>query len=220
MSRLILAFCLFFPVFSVAQDLNCVVTVSVNQKEMDPFFGTPTGIVFEARATGTVIGKKEDSGEGYLGYILTAEHVANSNTFNIRCDFSCGKQSKDGKFLGSDKNSDISIILAWVPKETPIAPIFDGDLIKGSEAYLVGKPDKLREYRAPLLRIYSGKVYFDTTVSPGDSGGPIFVGDKLAGVISGGWFWIEPQEKELPETWPAHGGGPLAIRKLFDSVRQ
>lgn len=216
MNRFLIFLFLVLPSVVFSQDYNSIVTITSNLPDKQ------NNAILEAVGTGVVIGKKEDKGDGYLGYVATAYHVV-QNGFNIRIKFFNGVESKDAVVLGDAAThilyaeSDVAILLAWIPKE--VKPVEIGEVLELSdELLLVGKPKVFREYKGKLLKRNKHKIYIDAEVSPGDSGGPIFKDDKLVGIISGGWFWLERTDETL-RTWPAHGGGPIVIKKLFSIVK-
>ncbi len=172
--------------------------------------------------SGVVIRKKEDSiFGGYIGYILTAEHVVSGND-TAGVFYTNNKNSKFNKVVARDKLSDIAVIRAWVPED--IEPIEIGQTPEHGEIIqCYGFPLKIFKRRdLEYLRDIEKSSFFDGFVFPGDSGGPILRKGKLISVVSGGWFWVEKEDpfndKVRRATWPPRGATLESIKNLLSTV--
>jgi S1-C subfamily serine protease len=159
-----------------------------------------SGAIADPRFNSVVV-VKAGSGTGSGFYvtpeiILTAYHVVEKSSL-VQLETYNGRQSS-GRIIAHDIRLDLALIKAdevGVPLE-----IFSGNINLGRTVEAIGHPPGLsftitRGIISSLRKqssIYtkgSAKVEFiqsDTPVSPGNSGGPLFLGNKVIGVVDFG----------------------------------
>jgi len=159
-----------------------------------------SGAIADPRFNSVVV-VKAGSGTGSGFYvtpeiILTAYHVVEKSSL-VQLETYNGRQSS-GRIIAHDIRLDLALIKAdevGVPLE-----IFSGNINLGRTVEAIGHPQGLsftitRGIISSLRKqssIYtkgSAKVEFiqsDTPVSPGNSGGPLFLGNKVIGVVDFG----------------------------------
>ncbi len=124
------------------------------------------------------------SGSGVVissnGLVLTAGHVAGRPNRDVRFIFPDGKVAH-GKTMGSDRDADTGLMRITDAGPWPYAPVGDLDQARlGDWVLALGHPggfDRDRSLVVRLGRIISlapGVLQSDCTISPGDSGGPLF----------------------------------------------
>jgi serine protease Do len=114
------------------------------------------------------------------GLVLTAGHVNGRAGRDVNVRFPSGRSVR-GKTLGSNSGNDTGLLKITEPGPWPFAPV--GDLestLLGDWVLALGHPggfDAQRSRVARLGRIIQlapGVLQTDCTISPGDSGGPLF----------------------------------------------
>ncbi len=124
------------------------------------------------------------SGSGVIissdGLVLTAGHVCGRPNRNVRFEFPDGKTAR-GKTLGLDDDADTGLMKITDPGPWPHVPI--GDLNRarlGDWVLALGHPGGFDLKRSLVVRLgrlvlmAPGVLQTDCTISPGDSGGPLF----------------------------------------------
>ena len=149
----------------------------------------------------SVVIVKAGSGTGTGFYvtpeiILTAYHVVEKSSL-VQLEFYNGRQNS-GRIIAHDIRLDLALIKAdavGIPLD-----IFSGNIRLGSTVEAIGHPQGLSftitrgivsslRKQASIYTKGSAKVEFvqsDTPVSPGNSGGPLFLGNKVIGVVDFG----------------------------------
>jgi len=135
------------------------------------------------------------SGSGVVispdGLVLSAGHVCSRAGRDVRVTFSDGKRAR-GKTLGADADSDTGLIRITDAGPWPCAAM--GDLAKtgvGDWVLALGHPGGFDAKRSlvvrlgRIIRLTSDAVQTDCTISPGDSGGPLFdMSGRVIGIHS------------------------------------
>jgi serine protease Do len=124
------------------------------------------------------------SGSGVIisadGLVLTAGHVCGSANKDVRLVFPDGRKAK-GKTLGVNRTTDTGLIRITDKGNWPHVPV--GDLEKahlGDWVLALGNPGGFDLNRSLVVRLGriihlgASAVQTDCTISPGDSGGPLF----------------------------------------------
>lgn len=130
-----------------------------------------------------------------------------------------------------DKESDIAVLWAYMPKSIntmELTNLYD----KIPENTKIYKPME-KKIEATFLGYANGswyktngtvsikdrnQIYSDSIVIPGQSGGPMVVNGKVAGVISGGSMWLENNDK-ISITWPTRCGSSTVLFKLIEQAK-
>lgn len=215
------------PLFLLGQDYDAIVSIYGESRQ------TENGITKTVISVGTgvVVGIKEDRGDsGKIGYIATAYHVVSDAT-SIRVGYFNGRTSVGCSVVASNESADIAIVYAWIPPQIDPVELYLEPRINDI-ILCVGKTSSgFRKHEGPILLFHDNRIIVNTVLSPGDSGGPMFYGDRLAAINSGGWFWLDnsavldsgatgPRMGPLPkETWPATGGRASKISELLESLK-
>jgi hypothetical protein len=174
----------------------------------------------DGQGSGVVVHKVKPTEGGTLSLAATAQHVicrSDGETVNTEpvfiAEFANGLKAKRCSYAAQDKPHDLALIWVICPDDIPHAdiaatsqllPEINADLNPSGEitAEFIG-------YGHGSLRINLGKASFrhkgiiqsDATLMGGQSGGGMFIGNRLAGIISGGNEWYKTPPK--PVTWPA-----------------
>ncbi len=124
------------------------------------------------------------SGSGVIisreGLVLTAGHVSGRPNRDVKFTFPDGKITR-GKTLGVNRDSDTGLMKISDPGPWPFVPI--GELLDtqpGDWVLALGHPGGFDAKRSlvvrlgRIIRMEEGIVQTDCTISPGDSGGPLF----------------------------------------------
>lgn len=166
------------------------------------------GTVVEAPAGGAVglgitawhVLSRDVDGSGPIE--AASDDAGDVQPFGVR--FANGRQAKGCWCVRRDKSRDLALIQIWVPGDVPAVPVGWPDEL-GDGAAMVGRSGVVVALPSPSL-VQSGCVFFDGRLVPGDSGGGVFMGGKLVGVVSGGWFWLESEPGMGQVTWPVRAG--------------
>ena len=132
------------------------------------------------------------SGSGVIisedGLVLTAGHVCGRPGRSVRFTFANGKVAH-GKTLGLDADADTGLMKITDPGPWPYVPTGDMDEAKAGDWVLaLGHPGGFDLQRSLVVRLgriiryVEGALQTDCTISPGDSGGPLF---DMAGRVIG-----------------------------------
>jgi len=132
------------------------------------------------------------SGSGVLisadGLVLTAGHVCGRAGRSVRFTFPDGKLAH-GKTLGLDSDTDTGLMRITDPGPWPYAAMGDlEDASVGDWVLALGHPGGFDLKRSLVVRLgrvirfADGALQTDCTISPGDSGGPLF---DMAGRVIG-----------------------------------
>jgi serine protease Do len=124
------------------------------------------------------------SGSGVIisadGLVLTAGHVCGRPNREVRFTFPDGKTAR-GKTLGVDEDSDTGLMRITDPGSWPHVAVGDLDQIRiGDWALALGHPGGFDPKRSlvvrlgRIIRLEPDIIQTDCTISPGDSGGPLF----------------------------------------------
>jgi serine protease Do len=124
------------------------------------------------------------SGSGVVisadGLVLTAGHVFESPNREVRFEFPNGRRAS-GKSLGHDEEADTGLMRITDPGPWPHVAV--GDLHRtrlGDWVLALGHPGGFDLKRSlvvrlgRIIRVAPGVLQTDCTISPGDSGGPLF----------------------------------------------
>ena len=114
------------------------------------------------------------------GLVLTAAHVAGGPNRNVLFTFPDGKRVR-GKTVGSDGDSDAGLMKIGEDGPWPFVPLGELATAKAGDWVLaLGHPGGFDSRRSlvvrlgRLIRIRGDSLQTDCTISPGDSGGPLF----------------------------------------------
>lgn len=164
-----------------------------------------------------VIQKIKQSEGGWLGIAATAWHVVVNHKTGVpyeglKTEYKNGRTASCYAIL-FDKESDTAIICVWIPDEIPVVEMADPT----NDVTLHGYPfGQIGELRGKYLRTFGDSHFCDILVAPGFSGGGVFNSDqKLCGIISGGWFWIQNTDSGKTATWPTRSGTIANIREML-----
>lgn len=126
------------------------------------------------------------------GFALTNFHVTSGSGDFMKCGLNDGKLY-DAVVVGIDPTGDVALIQLLGRNDFPHAPLGDSDaLAVGEWVYVIGNPFLLAadftptvtygivsgvhryQYPAGTFLEYSDCIQFDTSLNPGNSGGPLF----------------------------------------------
>lgn len=126
------------------------------------------------------------------GFALTNFHVTSGSGDVMKCGLNDGRLY-DAVIVGIDPTGDVAIIKLLGRDDFPHAPLGDSDaLAVGEWVYVIGNPFLLAadftptvtygivsgvhryQYPAGTFLEYSDCIQFDTSLNPGNSGGPLF----------------------------------------------
>jgi serine protease Do len=153
------------------------------------------------------------------GLVLTAGHVCGAPGRKVRFTFPSGKTAQ-GKTLGADMDADTGLMRITDTGPWPHVPIGDLDQADlGDWVLALGHPGGFDLKRSlvvrlgRIIRVTSEALQTDCTISPGDSGGPLF---DMHGRVIGIHSYIRGSVTEnyhVPvtdylETWPRLVEGP------------
>ena len=139
-----------------------------------------------ARVSGAVVAVEVGfgSGSGVIissnGYVLTAGHVCGRPNREVQFTFPDGKKAR-GKTVGVDLESDTGLMRITDTGPWPCVPVGDFEQVRlGDWMLALGHPGGFDLKRSLVVRL--GRVVrlapeivqTDCTISPGDSGGPLF----------------------------------------------
>lgn len=176
-------------------------------------------IINEDGSSGSCVAikKLQDYSGGHINVLATANHVVDgSQKFVV--EYQDGQRCKSGFFSVADKDNDISLIVAWSPKEVPICEL---ELNPNGQLSICGYPyGFLQKQEGNFLKKFENSIYSDIITMPGYSGGGLFKGKKLVGIISGGWFWIKERNSEKKATWPLKCGSSDVIINLLNEINK
>lgn len=186
--------------------LDSVVAISTDGNSV-----TGSGVIVAAD------GEAKD--DGRMGYAMTANHVVDRDS-GWFVKFRNGRIARHCVVVARDEPNDIALVRVWVPDSVSAVKV--GDVKPGERVEFAGhgaKGNLLRHFRSHAAN-QSGpdRLFADTWLMPGDSGGPVFNDNReVVGVISGGWFWIERAERNV--TWPARAAGVKPIRAMMERAK-
>ncbi len=165
--------------------------------QLDPFFDQFFNDFYDSYPPRKY--KKNSLGSGIIvdrrGYILTNEHVI-LKASKIEVILADGRKF-EGKIIGSDPKSDISIVKIEVKDDLPAVTMGDSsDLMIGETVIAIGNPFGLshtvtsgvisalnRSLRINENKIYSDFIQTDASINPGNSGGPLLnINGELIGI--------------------------------------
>ena len=124
------------------------------------------------------------TGSGVLissnGLVLTAAHVCGGKNRNVIFTFPDGKRAR-GKTVGLETDSDAGLMKIDDAGPWPFVPLGELETAKtGDWVVALGHPGGFDSRRSlvvrlgRLIRVRSDNLQTDCTISPGDSGGPLF----------------------------------------------
>lgn len=126
----------------------------------------------------------DGSGSGVVisadGLVLTAGHVCGQPNRDVRFAFPDGRTAR-GKTMGADVESDTGLLRITTPGVWPCVPVGDLERARvGDWVLALGHPGGFDARRSLVVRL--GRIIrrtpwtmqTDCTISPGDSGGPLF----------------------------------------------
>jgi len=167
-------------------------------------------------------------------HVVSSENSSGQTSVNMSPVFKL-EFNKDLKVMANvstyDKEADLAVLWARVPEKIKVLELTNiYDKIEDNstkyypnnkklEAKFMGYAEGEWKITAGLITIKDrGYLYSDGIVIPGQSGGPMVVNGKVAGVISGGSIWLENEEKQ-PITWPTRCGSSNKLVKLIDQAK-
>lgn len=181
---------------------------------------TPVGNGSRSCGTGSLVFAADGR-----GYVLTAAHVVPADAVEIA--WADGRRTP-GRVWGRDTAADVAIIgTASIPDSARVVPIaVDESVAYGSAAEMCGygaPRGNLRHWLAAVTGGTAERITTDGTVVNGDSGGPVFVGGRVTGVILGspsGNSQAGPNGIPIGYALmqPAVAAGPGPIRRLLCRV--
>jgi serine protease Do len=126
------------------------------------------------------------------GFALTNFHVTSGAGDFMKCGLNDG-QLYDAVIVGIDPTGDVALIQLLGRDDFPVAPLGDSDELRvGEWVYVMGNPFLLAadftptvtygivsglnryQYPAGTFLEYTDCIQFDTSLNPGNSGGPLF----------------------------------------------
>jgi serine protease Do len=162
------------------------------------------------------------SGSGVIisadGLVLTAGHVCGRPNREVRFTFPDGKIAR-GKTLGLDEDSDTGLMRITNSGPWPHVVVGDLDQIRvGDWALALGHPGGFDPKRSlvvrlgRIIRLEPDIIQTDCTISPGDSGGPLFDMHGRVIAIHSAISTELSENFHVPitdfyETWPVLAGG-------------
>lgn len=174
----------------------------------------------DGQGSGVVVYKAHAVEGGRLSLAATAQHVlclSDGETVNkspvFTAQFDNGLKSQRVSYAAQDKPHDLALVWLVCPDDIPHAEIAPtSQLLPEINEELNPSGTVTAEfigYGHGSLRLNRGKASFrhkgiiqsDATLLGGQSGGGMFIGGRLAGIISGGYEWFKTDNK--PVTWPA-----------------
>ena len=155
---------------------------------------------------GVIVSRGDDG----VGVAITAAHVVVDAPATFKIRYRSGFVVKNCSVIRIDQVRDLAAIRVYIPEG--IEPISIVEDIVG-EGFVYDLDWNKKDIR--LLLTQKNHTFYQFEPRPGESGGPIFSNDnKLIGVVSGGWFFLEKDEKPH-RTWPLRSGRLSEIRNLF-----
>jgi len=189
--------------------------------------GSGTGVLIS-------VNKNKLVKDGFEGYCLTAWHVVQDDAIDgkIKVEYHNKRRAKGCKVVQHDEAKDVALLWVWAPKDIEPAKLAKQTIKHGDKLEICGLgggSDIIRSFQAVASPPSSiEKIFADTPLIPGDSGGPVF-NDKneVVGIISGGWFWWDSGLKTasgtyIRTTWPARASnvGPLQLMMANENKKQ
>ena len=186
--------------------------------EISTTHGSGTGVLIS-------VNKDKPVKDGYEGFCVTAWHVVQDDAIDgkIKATYQNKRRAKGCKVVQYNEAKDVALLWVWVPNDVEPAKLATQGAKHGDKLEFVGLGgstglDFARHFHAaasPPSTIE--KIFADTPLLPGDSGGPVFNAQhEVVGIISGGWFWWDSGLKTkdgiyIRTTWPARASnvGPL-----------
>lgn len=176
-----------------------------------------------------IISKLYEIEEGWLGYGATAYHVISDVDINnselleksrplptFKIEYQNGRTCSTASVVEYDKKNDLAIIQTWIPKDMPTCKLWDETT--DGEVTIAGYPfGELSTKKGKYLRSIKTSHYCDIMVNPGYSGGGLFRGKDLIGIIQGGWLW-EKDENNKSSTWPTKTCSQDPINILLNKI--
>jgi serine protease Do len=114
------------------------------------------------------------------GLVLTAGHVSGRPNRDVQFTFPDGRKAR-GKTLGAESDSDTGLMQITGDGPWPHVPVGELDQARiGDWVLALGHPGGFDLGRSPvvrlgrIIRLMPGVIQTDCTISPGDSGGPLF----------------------------------------------
>ena len=167
-----------------------VVVIEARSEKSNSVAGLPQGLQFFLPDGTPMDSERVDPepnvGSGVIfsseGHILTNNHVI-ENATSIRVKLRDGRRF-DAELIGSDDRSDVAVLKIDAP-DLPVAELGDSDALKvGELAFAIGTPMDLPytftfgvvSAKGRTLGIgghYDEFIQTDTSISPGNSGGPL-----------------------------------------------
>ncbi|HEX6986843.1 MAG TPA: trypsin-like peptidase domain-containing protein, partial [Planctomycetaceae bacterium] len=141
------------------------------------------------------------------GFALTNFHVTSGSGDFMKCGLNDGRLY-DAVIVGIDPTGDVALIKLLGRDDFPHAPLGDSDALRvGEWVYVMGNPFLLAadftptvtygivsglhryQYPAGTFLEYTDCIQFDTSLNPGNSGGPLFNGQgEVVGINGRGSF--------------------------------
>ena len=143
--------------------------------------------------------------------ILTANHVA-ERSVGISIEFQGKGRIEGAKVVVRDAFHDTMVILAKIDGGIKPVPLGKRPAVEGDEITFVGKNFRKFEGTASPLS-FADRVWVDTVVIPGDSGGAVLLDGCLIGVVSGGLDWTPNSPRR---TWPCRASNLVAVSNLLE----
>ena len=159
---------------------------------------------------GSVVQVGDEAAPGWrFALIATADHVVTTDT-EVSVEYRDGEIVSGGAVLIRNEKLDIAIIVSLVPANVSAIEISPVAIKEGDDVHYVGKG--WRDYNGEASPLsFSHRVWTDVVCYPGDSGGPVMIAGKLAGVQSGGLEWAPDEPKR---TWPTRSSNVGMLRHM------
>lgn len=186
--------------------------------EVSTAHGSGTGVLIK-------VDKSKKVKDGFEGLVLTAWHVVQDDAIDgkIKVSYHNKRRAKGCQVMEYDEAKDVALLWVWTPNNIKPAKLAQESIKHGDQLEYVGLGGGTK---LPLSRHFKThasapstieKIFADTPLLPGDSGGPLFnAKNEVVGIISGGWFWWDSGLKTesggyIRTTWPARASnlGPL-----------
>ncbi len=168
-------------------------------------------------AVSVTVGNTVFTGRGVViapKIVATAHHVIedNGHSYLPEIGFSNGTKVRSTEIIKTWKERDLAIVRVSVPDEIPVIELSDDP--EPAEAWSYDLSLNRKSYRYCITN--DGSNYFDYTPRSGESGGPVFSGNRLVGIVSGGHIWLKEKRNH---TWPLRAGRIEVLREYGTTAK-
>lgn len=158
--------------------------------------------MFDVLQGENVIGRgvfTERTETGCYGY--TALHVVQEVPSRFRIRWANGTTIKQCQVV--DRWVDADVAKVWIDAPSDVEPV--PLATEWDTAWSIDIDGNRVEFKHCWTE--RGREYFDYSPRAGESGGPVFSGRELVGIVSGGWFWSDQMDESGRKyTWPLRVG--------------